>query len=719
MLTWVLLTVAGFTVALGGVGDGLFGRLSSSGPSVPGEAADGYAILAAAPTAGPSYQLMLQGVSPPNPGVAGPLAAGADRIRAIAGVASVVEPRTATDPTAAAALTARDGNGFLVSVTLRPGLPDDHRRAAGTEVLQQLRLVGAQLGAAVPGARSSVGGGSLIFTAITDRVEKDLVTGEVIALPVSLLVLILVFGGFLAAGMPIAGAVVSIAGGLASLLVFSYVIDLDASVVNVVTVLGLGLCIDYSLLLVSRYREELRSALDRYGTRSTRAARSDALATTMATAGRTVLFSGLMVAISVGGLLVFQASILRAVGAAAISVVLVAVCVALTFIPAVAALAGTRLLRPGFLARFPPTRALVTRLGDVPPADGRFSALARWTQRRPWLVVVGTLVLLGVLAAPVLGLQVRNSGVALLPPDAPARVFVDTLDRDYPALASPAVEVVAETAPGQLGGLAERLRGDPAVASVPPPRQLDDRHALLSIVLKDPDSGGAAARAVVADLREHRPDFPTWVTGPTAALLDFTAALGRQAPVAVAVVVIATFLLLFLLTGSLLVPAKALVMNVVSLGASLGVLVWVFQDGHGEKLLNFASPGGIEIIIPLLVLALGFGLSTDYEVFLISRIKELRDRGASNHDAVAGGLQRSGRIITSAALIIVLVFAGFVAGQLLVIKETGVALAVAVALDASIVRCLLVPATMTLLGEWNWWAPPLLRRWHARIGLRE
>ena len=177
-------------------------------------------------------------------------------------------------------------------------------------------------------------------------------------------------------------------------------------------------------------------------------------------------------------------------------------------------------------------------------------------------------------------------------------------------------------------------------------------------------------------------------------------------------------MLLFLLTGSILVPIKALLINVVSLGASLGVLVWVFQDGHGESLLGFASPGGIETIIPILVVALGFGLAMDYEVFLLSRIKEYRDKGMSNNEAVVAGLQRSGRIITSAALIVVLVFGGFVAGELLVIKETGVALAVAVAVDATLVRCLLVPATMTLLGEWNWWAPAPLRRLHDRLGLR-
>ncbi len=211
----------------------------------------------------------------------------------------------------------------------------------------------------------------------------------------------------------------------------------------------------------------------------------------------------------------------------------------------------------------------------------------------------------------------------------------------------------------------------------------------------------------------------TYVTGLAASLDDFTSSLLRDAPLAVGVVVLATFVLLFLMTGSLLIPAKALVLNVLSLGASFGVLVLVFQDGWGEDLLGFTSTGGIEAFIPPLVLALGFGLAMDYEVFLLARIKELRDAGMSNDDAVAAGLQRSGRIITSAALIIVIVFAGFVTGELLIIKQTGVALATAVAIDATLVRILLVPATMTLLGEWNWWAPAPLRRLHDRFGVSE
>jgi RND superfamily putative drug exporter len=236
--------------------------------------------------------------------------------------------------------------------------------------------------------------------------------------------------------------------------------------------------------------------------------------------------------------------------------------------------------------------------------------------------------------------------------------------------------------------------------------------------MTDPDPGSADARNVVTHVRELRLPYRTWVTGQTAHLMDFTHAIATQAPAAIAVVIVATFVLLFLLTGSILVPIKALLINVVSLGASLGVLVLVFQDGRFESLLNFSSVGGIEAIIPILVVALGFGLAMDYEMFLLSRIKEYRDQGMSNNEAVVMGLQRSGRIITSAALIVVLVFGGFALGDLLVIKETGIALAVAVAIDATLVRCLLVPATMTLLGEWNWWAPAPLRRLHDRLGLR-
>jgi RND superfamily putative drug exporter len=721
VLVWILLTIAGFAVATGAVGEGLFARLNTGEPAVASESSEGREILNAASTTGPSLSLLVQQANPAEPALEAPLAAARADLLAIPGMAQVVDPWAlpgGPSSPEAAGLIARDGDGFLVSATLEPDLPADVEDSSLDATQARLAALGAEITELIPGATAQVGGGTLLFEAVTSQVEKDLIRGELIALPISLLVMVLVFGGFLAAGMPIVGAIASIGGGLATLLGFSYLIDLDASVVNVVTVLALGLCIDYGLLIVSRYREELRQRMAESTARSTKAVRDEALIATMSTAGRTVMFSGITVAISLSGLLVFEATILRAVGAAGVSVVVVALLVALTLVPAMLALAGTRMVRPGLLSKIPGLRRLSAKLGDVAPEEGVFSRLARWTQRRPWLVVGGVLLILGILAAPALRMDLRNSGAQLLPPSAPDRQFFDTLAEQYPAFGIPTIQVVGAATPEQMTPLAESISAMEGVELVPPPRAVGDAHAVVNVFMTDPDPGSAQAKAVVEQVRADRPDYPIWVSGQTAQLMDFTAALAARAPAALAVVILATFVLLFLLTGSILIPIKALVINVLSLGAALGVLVWVFQDGNGESALNFASTGGIETIIPILVVALGFGLAMDYEVFLLSRIKEFHDQGMSNDESVVVGLQRSGRIITSAALIVVLVFGGFVAGELLVIKQTGVALAVAVAIDATLVRCLLVPATMTLLGEWNWWAPAPLRRLHNRLGLQ-
>jgi RND superfamily putative drug exporter len=277
---------------------------------------------------------------------------------------------------------------------------------------------------------------------------------------------------------------------------------------------------------------------------------------------------------------------------------------------------------------------------------------------------------------------------------------------------------VARTTPERATAYAAAL---PTLHGSPVTGRAERVGAGLSVISVDVPGGPLddPARDYVRTLQQHRPDFPTYVVGEASGLKDFTSSMVARAPVAFALVAIATLVLLFLMTGSLVIPIKALVMNVVSLGASLGVLVWVFERGHLEGLLGFSSVGAVESMIPLLVLAFGFGLSMDYEVFLLSRMVELHERGYSNDDAVVLGLQRSGRIITSAALLVVIVFSGFIAGQLLVIKETGVGLAVAVVLDATLVRMLLVPATMAVLGDWNWWAPERIKRLHARFGITE
>ena len=721
LLAWLALTVVAGGAALGLFGnEGLFSRLSSGEPDVPGESQEARALLDETSDAGPSLTLLLDGVDPASAELSTVLQdavtdlQGLEHVHSV--VAPVVPPQAPPDATPAdipelAPLISEDGNAVLVTVTVEDDLPAGVEDEALTEVRERLDAVDEDLA----GSSGRVAGVTTLIEEITEQVEVDLRTGEGIALPVSLLVMVVVFGGFVAAGLPIVGAIASILGGLGVLLGWSYLLDIDASVVNVVTVLGLGLCIDYGLLIVSRYREELRRSTERPGSR---AGRNAALVRTLATAGRTVLFSAVTVAISLSGLLAFRADIFGAIGAAATSVVLVALLVALTLVPALIVVAGEKVVRPGAATRIPGLRRLATRLGDTAPEEGRFSALARWVQRHALAVFVAVVALLLLLAAPALDMRLRSDGTQLLPVSSPQRQFFTDLEDRFPDATSPAVTVVADAPVEDVAEWAEEIARLDDVASVEEPEERGDL-VVLGVRVESGDPLGQDAQDLVGELRAEEPGFETWVTGQAAGLLDFTADLRERAPYAVGAVILATFVLLFLMTGSVLIPLKALVMNVVSLGASLGVLVWVFQQGHLEELLGFTSTGGIEAFVPALTLAFGFGLAMDYEVFLLSRVVEQRHRGAPNDEAVERGLQRSGRIITSAALIIVIVFSGFVAGQLLVIKEVGVALAVAVLIDATLVRMLLVPATMTLLGEWNWWAPRPLRRLHGRLGLTE
>ncbi|HET6693502.1 MAG TPA: MMPL family transporter, partial [Pedococcus sp.] len=477
-----------------------------------------------------------------------------------------------------------------------------------------------------------------------------------------------------------------------------------ATVVNVVTVLGLGLCIDYGLLTVSRFREELRARAQGIPARDiTREQIEAATARTVDSAGRTVIFSGLTVAISLGGLLVFEAPIMKAIGSAGLSVVLVAMLVAVTLVPALCALGARRLLRKGT---------------EQAPEHGVFSRLAVWVHDRPVPIIVAVLAVLITLAMPALGMRLTSSGAEMLPRQAEQRVFFTDLAEHYPTVNGPDLRIVAQATPEQAAAYAAALPELDGQRVTGVPERISDSLTAIGV---DVEGGplDEQAREMVRLLQADRPDFPTYVVGQASGLQDFTDSMLDRALLAFALVALATLVLLFLMTGSVVIPIKALLLNIVSLGASLGILVWVFQQGHLEGLLGFESVGAIESMIPLLILAFGFGLSMDYEVFLLSRIVELHEQGYSNDDAVVMGLQRSGRIITSAAALVVIVFSGFVAGQLLVIKQTGVGLAVAVLLDATLVRMLLVPATMSVLGDWNWWAPRRLQRWHARYGITE
>jgi RND superfamily putative drug exporter len=331
------------------------------------------------------------------------------------------------------------------------------------------------------------------------------------------------------------------------------------------------------------------------------------------------------------------------------------------------------------------------------------------------VVGVSSAILLG-FAAPALTIHMRNSDVELLPPNDPDRAFLADLAVSYSSLADPGIVIMTDATPGEFAAWNNQIAEIQHVTHVAPYR---DQGGVLfwGVYLDTPDAGGAEAVDVVTQIRALDPPAPLHVGGKAANQIDFIEAIRDGAPVALLIVVLSTFVLLFLMTGSVLIPIKALLVNALSLTASIGVLVWVFQRGHFEGLLGFTSPNGVETYVVILIIAFGFGLAMDYEVFLLSRIKELVDRGVPNEEAVRLGLQRSARIITSAAAIVVLVFLGFAAGHMLVIKEVGLGLAFAVLLDATLVRMFLVPATMTLLGDWNWWAPKPLRRLHDRLGL--
>ena len=699
---WAVIAIACFAVAVGGVtGESLFERLHSGAPTVESESSRAQDVIAESQPALETLTMQVTGADLTDVATVQAGASATREVAQVPGVKTVRSPLLApggvTDPSVAPLLKGGTpaAGGFVTVVDFEPGLDKAAQDAAETQAERRLLAVATSMD-----AQGSVGSTSKVIEAITTTVERDLLRGEGIALPLTFIVMFFVFGGFVAAGMPVVGAVVSIGGALLSLFVFSHVVELDATVVNIVTLLGLGLSIDYGLLTVSRFREELAHREHEVPTREEVA---HAAERTVATAGRTVLFSGLTVAIALAGLLVFEASIMRAIGVAGVSVVLVAMVVAITLVPALCALGAKRL-----------SRKAVEPTSDV----GFFSRLAVGVQRRPVIVIVGVVVVLVTLALPTLSMKLTSSGTELLPKDAPQRVFFEQLDRDYPALSAPEVTVVARTADtAAVTAWAQQFRSSPGVeAVVVRPLGSTDQRVDIRVAGR-PTSD--EAQDLVTTIRGTSAPFETLTTGQAAGQIDFLDSMSARAPYAVALVVLGTFVLLFLMTGSVVLPVKALLLNVISLGAALGVVVWIFQEGHLEGLLGFTSVGAIESMVPFLVLAFGFGLSMDYEVFLLSRIVEFHRHGAGNDRAVSLGLQRTGRIITSAALLIVIVFGGFVAGDILIIKEMGVALVAAVAIDATLVRMLLVPATMTVLGRWNWWAPGPLRRLHDRFGITE
>ena len=557
-----------------------------------------------------------------------------------------------------------------------------------------------------------LGGDEAISSDITTQVSEDIARAEKISLPVVLLLLVVIFGGLTAASLPLAVGGLSILGAFTMLRLLSQVTDVSIFAVNIVTMLGLGLAIDYALFVVSRFREEVRSGKDTEA----------ALRTTMATAGRTVAFSGLTVAISLASLLFFPQVFLRSMGFGGMAAVLVAMLGALTVLPALLAVLGPKVdsLRIPFLRRRPAARS-------TSEPHGAWYRLAHSVMRRPVAYVAVIVPLLLVAGLPFLRVDFGGVDHRALPEGAESRVVSESLLTDFPGGGTTTIDPVVTFADGTLSaadrqdleGYVGRLAALPGVRSAGV-TTTEGGTALVS-VRHGFEGLSAPARELVGEVRavQAPAGAEALVGGRAADLSDLLASLGSILPWMGLFVVGVTLVLLFLAFGSVVLPLKAVVMNVLSLSASFGALVWIFQDGHLSSLLGFTSTGAIEATQPILMLAIAFGLSMDYEVFLLSRVREQWDRTGDNAVAVATGLQRTGRIITSAALLLVVVIGAFATSGIVFIKMIGVGMVIAILVDATVVRALLVPATMRLLGRWNWWAPAPLARFWAGHGIRD
>jgi putative drug exporter of the RND superfamily len=621
----------------------------------------------------------------------------------------------------AAALRSQDGKSALVVARVSGNDSDAPERAG--------KLVDGLTGTH-DGVTVTAGGQAIAFHQVNDTTKSDLAMSEAIAIPLTVVALIWVFGSLLASLLPLAVGIASIIGTLAILRGLASVTDVSIYAMNMTTALGLALAIDYSLFVVSRYREELERGVER----------DDAIRRTMQTAGRTVLFSALTVGLSLAAMLVFPVYFLRSFAYAGIAVVGLATVAALILLPAMLTVLGDRVnawdLRKGvrrILGRPPPV--------EKPVEQGFWYRFAAFVMRRAvpvGLLVTAVLVALGL---PFLHAHFGYPDDRVLPKSASSHQVGDDLRSQFASNAASTITVVAPklgSAGDQIGTYAGALSQVDHVTSVSAASgsyadgkqvgpadasMLKDGSTYLT-VRTDTDPLSSAGRSTLAAVDAVDAPWQVQFGGPTAVNKDSLAALGSAMPIALALIAIATFIILFLFTGSLVLPLKALVLNTLSLSATFGAMVWIFQEGHfGALFPDLTTTGYLTPTMPPLMFCLAFGLSMDYEVFLLSRIREAwlesPQTAADNTRAVAVGLGRTGRIVTAAALLMSIVFAAIASSSVSFMMMFGTGLTLAVLMDATIVRGMLVPAFMRLAGRWNWWAPKPLARLHARFGFSD
>jgi RND superfamily putative drug exporter len=553
-----------------------------------------------------------------------------------------------------------------------------------------------------------LGGNEVAFHEINKRTSSDLARAETFALPILLLLSFWVFRGLIAAALPL------LVGGFAIVITFLllHLVDqflgLSIFAVNLVTGVGLGLGIDYSLFILSRYREELARGLDSHA----------AIKRTLQTAGRTVLFGSLTVAGALSCLLVFPLRFLYSMGIGGALVTLSAGAVALIVLPAVLVALGPRInaLAPARLQRN-------AALAAQPAERGAWYRLAHGVMRRPGAIALGTAVVLILIALPALRLQLTPADVHVLPSSAQPRQVAEAITHDFAVDGSQTVTMVVHAPQSGVRSVAALARRAQVAASslaslAGPPRYLGRGSWEIEMLPRGTD-GAPANQQLVHRLRALATPPTLLVGGATAWFVDQKAAIAANTPLALLILALVTGGFLFLMTGSLVLPFVALLMNLLTVAVGAGLLVLIFQDGHLSSLFGFSPIGGLEESNLVLLFVVAFALSTDYGVFLFGRIKEAHDDGMPTREAVAYGVERTGRLITAAALLFCVAVGAFVTSHIFFIKEFGLGTALAVAIDATLVRALLVPALMGSLGERTWWAPRPLRRLHARIGLRE
>ncbi|WP_239009887.1 MMPL family transporter [Streptomyces sp. 769] len=723
VLVAVLLAVAAAVPIGGGVSD----RLSGGGFTDPAAESSKAAKLLADRFGSGAPNLVL--LARTSGSVDDPRAAtaGRDLSRRLAqepGVLSVTSYWT-TPHELASPLRARDGRSALV--LLRLGGDEDRVRDIAKELVP--RFTGRQ-----GVLRLSATGTAQVYVEVEKQSDQDLVRAEAYAAPVMLLILLFVFGSAVAAVLPLLIGVCSILGTFVVLRVLSELTSVSVYAINITTALGLGLAIDYSLFIVTRYREERARGLDT----------AEAVAQSVRTAGRTVLFSALTVALSLSALLVFPLYFLRSFAYAGVAVVALSAIAALVVLPAVLGLLGPRIdaldVRR-LLRRGPQPGADHDTLAG--PADGTATGgfwhrLATAVMRRPVLCAAGVITLLVLLGLPFTRISFGLVDDRVLPISAPAHRTAQSVQEEFSSRETSALSVVLPTVSGsadrdriaayaaRLSTLPDVARVDTVTGSYAAGRQVVAASAAsfaagdaswLSVVPSvEPDS--SAGVKLAERVRADSAPGPVLVGGDGAELADTRDALAARLPEAALIIGATTVVLLFLFTGSVLVPFKAVLLNLLSLTATFGAMVYVFQEGHLRSLVgDFTVTGSVDISIPVLMFCVAFGLSMDYEVFLLSRIKEVYIETGDNTRAVAAGLERTGRLVSAAAVLVAVVMLALATSGITFLKLLGVGLALAVLLDATLVRGVLVPAVMRLAGRANWWAPPPLRRLHRKLGL--